>query len=87
MVQVVRQELTHSLPMFLSMYLICPITLLQKPFQLVVAQKIIVLTEAFVKSGNPVFDLDVLQELSRAVRRGRVGYLHRVADRAVEFRV
>ena len=43
--------------------------------------------EAFVKSGNPVFDLDVLQELSRAVRRGRVGYLHRVADRAVEFRV
>ncbi len=43
--------------------------------------------EAFVKSGNPVFDLDSLSELAGAVCRGRVGYLHRVSDRAVEFRV
>ena len=43
--------------------------------------------EAFVKSGNPVFDLDVLSELALAVRSGRVGYLYRVAPRAVEFRV
>jgi hypothetical protein len=43
--------------------------------------------EAFVKSGNPVFDLDVLSELALAVRSGQVGYLYRVAPRAVEFRV
>ncbi len=40
-----------------------------------------------MKSGNPVFDLDVLSELALAVRSGRVGYLHRVSSRAVEFRV
>ena len=42
--------------------------------------------EAFVKSGNPVFDLDLLEEMSRQVRFGESGYLHRVSARAVEFR-
>jgi len=43
--------------------------------------------EAFVKSGNPVFDLDLLAEMGRMVRRGEQGWLHRVSARAVEFRV
>ena len=43
--------------------------------------------EAFVKSGNPVFDLDMLAEMGRMVRRGEQGWLHRVSARAVEFRV
>jgi hypothetical protein len=43
--------------------------------------------EAFVRSGNPVFDLDVLDALAVACRRGEVGYLHSVMPRVVEFRV
>jgi len=42
--------------------------------------------EAFVKSGNPVFDLDMLEALGAACRHGQVGYLHSVMPRVVEFR-
>ena len=42
--------------------------------------------EAFVKSGNPVFDLDLLEEMNRHVRYGDSGYLHRLSARSVEFR-
>tara|TARA_B100000945_G_scaffold320318_1_gene329978 strand:- start:1965 stop:2849 length:885 start_codon:yes stop_codon:yes gene_type:complete len=42
--------------------------------------------EAFVKSGNPVFDLDVLDELARRVKRGKQGYMWR-NGKHVEFRV
>ena len=42
--------------------------------------------EAFVKSGNPVFDLDVLDELMVRCRPGLSGYLHELSARSVEFR-
>ena len=41
--------------------------------------------EAFVKSGNPVFDLDILQEMDRRTIRGRVGFMWRNGNH-VEFR-
>ena len=41
--------------------------------------------EAFVKSGNPVFDLDILQEMDALTRRGDLGYMWR-NNRHVEFR-
>lgn len=43
--------------------------------------------EAFVKSGNPVFDLDVLDALSRSVTPGVSGFMSEVQPRVVEFRV
>ena len=42
--------------------------------------------EAFVRSGNPVFDLDVLDALAFNVRSGERGYLHQVYANTVEFR-
>ena len=41
--------------------------------------------EAFVKSGNPVFDLDVLQEMDRRTISGQMGYMWR-NHKHVEFR-
>ena len=41
--------------------------------------------EAFVRSGNPVFDLDVLGELGKLVKPGKQGYLHELQG-ALEFR-
>jgi hypothetical protein len=41
--------------------------------------------EAFVKSGNPVFDLDILQAMERNVIRGETGYMQ-LQGRSVEFR-
>ena len=41
--------------------------------------------EAFVKSGNPVFDLDILDEMSKHTTFGETGYLNRVGS-AIEFR-
>ena len=41
--------------------------------------------EAFVKSGNPVFDLDVLQEMDQKTIRGQLGYMWRNGN-LVEFR-
>lgn len=41
--------------------------------------------EAFVKSGNPVFDLDILEEMSRQTTFGETGYLSRNGS-VVEFR-
>ena len=41
--------------------------------------------EAFVKSGNPVFDLDILEEMSKHTTFGETGYLNRVGS-AIEFR-
>ena len=42
--------------------------------------------EAFVRSGNPVFDLDVLDDMSKHIRRGETGYLHELQPRVLEFR-
>ena len=42
--------------------------------------------EAFVKSGNPVFDLDVLEEMAGLVRPGQAGYLQELAPKVVEFK-
>ena len=42
--------------------------------------------EAFVKSGNPVFDLDVLEEMEGRCYAGISGYLHETHPRVVEFR-
>ena len=42
--------------------------------------------EAFVKSGNPVFDLDVLDDMMFGCRPGLSGYLHELSARSVEFR-
>ena len=42
--------------------------------------------EAFVRSGNPVFDLDVLDDMSKHIRRGDSGYLHEIQPRVLEFR-
>ena len=41
--------------------------------------------EAFVKSGNPVFDLDILEEMGKHTTFGETGYLHRNGS-AIEFR-
>ena len=42
--------------------------------------------EAFIKSGNPVFDLDVLERMGALVRPGVMGYLAEPSPRVVEFR-
>ena len=42
--------------------------------------------EAFVRSGNPVFDLDVLDDMSKYFRRGNTGYLHEIQPKVLEFR-
>jgi|TARA_R110001583_G_scaffold48303_6_gene151431 hypothetical protein len=42
--------------------------------------------EAFVKSGNPVFDLDVLEDMMVRCRPGVSGYLHELSAKSVEFR-
>jgi hypothetical protein len=42
--------------------------------------------EAFVRSGNPVFDLDVLDGMSVHVRTGESGYLHELQKDVLEFR-
>ena len=42
--------------------------------------------EAFVKSGNPVFDLDVLERMSIHLRYGEQGYLHEIQQNVLEFR-
>jgi len=42
--------------------------------------------EAFVKSGNPVFDLDVLEEMSARIRPGMLGFLQELTPRVVEFK-
>ena len=42
--------------------------------------------EAFIKSGNPVFDLDVLEQMTAAVEEGQGGFLWRPSARFVEFR-
>jgi hypothetical protein len=42
--------------------------------------------EAFVKSGNPVFDLDILEEMAGLVRPGQAGYLQELAPKVVEFK-
>ncbi len=43
--------------------------------------------EAFIKSGNPVFDLDVLERMESACREGISGWLHHIPGGPVEFRV
>ena len=42
--------------------------------------------EAFVKSGNPGFDLDVLETMGSQVEEGQMGYLMQPMPRVVEFR-
>jgi len=42
--------------------------------------------EAFVKSGNPVFDLDILEEMGRHTTYGEQGYMWR-NNKHVEFRI
>ena len=42
--------------------------------------------EAFVRSGNPVFDLDVLDGMSMHLREGERGYLHELQKNVLEFR-
>jgi len=42
--------------------------------------------EAFVRSGNPVFDLDVLDGMSVYLREGERGYLHELQKNVWEFR-
>jgi hypothetical protein len=42
--------------------------------------------EAFIKSGNPVFDLDVLEAMNATVEPGQMGYLWAPYPRTVEFR-
>jgi hypothetical protein len=42
--------------------------------------------EAFIKSGNPVFDLDKLEAMSTVVEPGVMGYMRETAKRVVEFR-
>ena len=41
---------------------------------------------AFVRAGNPVFDLDVLDAMSKYFRRGNTGYLHEIQPKVLEFR-
>ena len=43
--------------------------------------------EAFIKSGNPVFDLDVLENMELECREGTSGWLHYAQGSGVEFRV
>ena len=43
--------------------------------------------EAFVKSGNPVFDLEVLDVLARNVTPGVQGWLQEIQTRVMEFQV
>ena len=42
--------------------------------------------EAFIKSGNPVFDLDVLEDMKQYEEQGQRGYLWEPHTRVVEFR-
>ena len=42
--------------------------------------------EAFIKSGNPVFDLDVLEAMNSMVEEGQAGYLWEPARGFPEFR-
>jgi hypothetical protein len=42
--------------------------------------------EAFIKSGNPVFDLDVLEDMNAMVEPGQAGYLWEPYKRTVEWR-
>jgi len=42
--------------------------------------------EAFIKSGNPVFDLDVLEAMNSMVEEGQAGYLWEPHKKFVEFR-
>ena len=42
--------------------------------------------EAFIKSGNSVFDLDVLEAMNRTVEPGQMGFLWEPHPRTVEFR-
>jgi hypothetical protein len=42
--------------------------------------------EAFIKSGNPVFDLDVLEAMNSMVEEGQAGYLWELARGVPEFR-
>jgi hypothetical protein len=42
--------------------------------------------EAFVRSGNPVFDLDVLDDMRVHIRSGVEGYLHELQKNVLEFR-
>jgi hypothetical protein len=42
--------------------------------------------EAFVRSGNPVFDLDVLDRMYVHLRAGEQGYLHELQKNVLEFR-
>ena len=42
--------------------------------------------EAFIKSGNPVFDLDVLEEMNAMVEPGQAGYLWEPYKNTVEWR-
>jgi hypothetical protein len=42
--------------------------------------------EAFIKSGNPVFDLDVLERMGVCVKPGVMGYLTELSPRVVEFK-
>ena len=42
--------------------------------------------EAFVKSGNPVFDLDILEEMAKHVSYGEQGYMWR-SGKQIEFKV
>ena len=42
--------------------------------------------EAFIKSGNPVFDLDVLEDMKRHEEEGQRGYLWEPHKKFVEFR-
>jgi len=42
--------------------------------------------EAFVRSGNPVFDLDMLDGMRVHVRSGVDGYLHEIQKDVLEFR-
>ena len=42
--------------------------------------------EAFVRSGNPVFDLDVLDTLRNFISVGQAGYLHELQKDVFEFR-
>ena len=42
--------------------------------------------EAFIKSGNPVFDLDALEGMNAFVEEGQAGYLWCPSARFVEFR-
>ena len=42
--------------------------------------------EAFIRSGNPVFDLDVLDAMQIHVEAGRYGYLHEIQPKVLEFR-